>query len=387
MVSVAGMVALLVWLYLLLLRGGFWRVSRQLPPAKPDETSAYRIAVIIPARNEAAVVGQSLASLLRQTGNHSIHIFLVDDGSTDATAEIARQTAAQSGKSDGLTIIAGKPLPAGWTGKLWAVQQGIEAAQGFTPQFFLLTDADILHAPDNIATLVSTAESGAYDLTSFMVKLHCATVAEKLLIPAFVFFFFKLYPLAWALDPRHKTAAAAGGSILVRLEALDRAGGIAAIRNEIIDDCALARAVKGHGGRIWLGLSPATISLRAYQTFAEIGRMISRTAFNQLNHSVLLLAATLTGLTLIYLLPPLLLLTHHALPVALGVSAWLLMAFAYFPMVRFYGLGPLWSLALPLVAIFYMGATLHSAFRFWSGRGGEWKGRTQDREEKPAGSP
>ncbi|HLJ25888.1 MAG TPA: glycosyltransferase [Candidatus Angelobacter sp.] len=375
-----GIFSVLAWLYLLLARGGFWQVGRHLPPAKLTGQSSCRVAVIVPARNEAEVIGQGISSILHQTGSHSIHIFLIDDASTDGTAEIAGQAAAESGRSSTLTIIQGRPLPSGWTGKLWAVHQGIERAREFAPQFFLLTDADILHAPDNIATLVAVAEQGAYDLASFMVKLHCDTLAERFLVPAFVFFFFKLYPPSWIDDPRRKTAGAAGGSILVRPEALERAGGIEAIRNEIIDDCALARAVKDQGGKLWLGLTGATASLRPYRTFREVGSMISRSAFNQLHHSVLMLLAALIGLTMIYLLPPLLVFAHRPLPVALGASAWLLMTLAYLPMVRFYRLNPLWGLALPLTAIFYMGATLHSAFRFWSGRGGEWKGRTQDRE-------
>lgn len=381
--TIAGIISLLAWLYLLFARGGFWRVKKKLAPkllnaAGHSKRTSCRVAVIIPARNEAGVVGQSIASLLNQVGVHQIHIFLVDDASTDGTADAAGQAAAQVHRAADLTIIQARPLPAGWTGKLWAMQQGIEAAQSFAPQYFLLSDADILHAPDNVATLIAIAENGAYDLVSFMVKLHCVTLAEKLLIPAFVFFFFKLYPTLWISDSHRKTAGAAGGSILVRPEALERAGGIAAIRNQIIDDCALAQAVKQHGGKLWLGLSEATTSLRPYRTFGEIGRMISRTAFNQLNHSLWLLLAALIGLTIVYLLPPLLLLTRYPLPMTLGAAAWLFMAFAYLPMVRFYRLNPLWALTLPLVALFYMGATFHSAVKFWSGYGGEWKGRAQD---------
>jgi len=370
--------SVLVWLYLLLARGGFWRVSRHLPRSLPDAPPSSRVAVIIPARNEAEVIGRSITSLLTQAGNHTIHIFLVDDSSSDGTAEIAHQAAKQASRSQDLTVIKGRSLPTGWTGKLWAVQQGIEQAREWRPQFLLLTDADILHAPDNISTLAAIAESGRYELASFMVKLHCRTVAEKFLIPAFVFFFFKLYPPSWISDRRHKTAGAAGGSILVRPEALERAGRIEAIRNEIIDDCALARAVKRADGNVWLGMTNTTASLRWYKTFAEVDRMISRTAFNQLNHSVLMLLLALVGLTVMYLFPLLLLFAHHWLPVALGGTAWLLMAFAYFPMVKFYRLNPLWALTLPLTAIFYMGATFHSAIKYWSGRGGEWKGRTQD---------
>jgi hopene-associated glycosyltransferase HpnB len=376
--AITAILAILIWLYLLLAHGAFWRIKKRLAPPHFNGQSSCRIAAIIPARNEADVVGQSIASLLRQIGSHSVHIFLVDDGSSDGTAEIARQAAERAGKSAALTVIEGKPLPTGWTGKLWAVQQGIECAQKYAPHFFFLADADIQHAPDSVAALVSIAETGPYDLASFMVKLHCASFAEKLLIPAFVFFFFQLYPPSWIANPRRKIAGAAGGSILIRLEALKRAGGITAIRNEIIDDCAFARAVKRQGGTIWLGLNEASFSLRAYSTFSEIGRMISRTAFNQLNHSVLLLLAAIIGLTITYLLPPLLLLTQHAWPVTLGAIAWLLMSIGYFPMVRFYRLSPFWALSLPLSAIFYLGATLQSAFKFWSGQGGEWKGRAQD---------
>jgi len=377
---VVGIITVLVWLYLLLARGGFWRVKKHLGTvtALGHGQRSCRMAVIVPARNEAEFIGQSITSLLNQSGNHSIQIFLVDDGSTDGTADVARRAAVKTGKPSALTVIAGLPLPAGWTGKLWAMQQGIQRARESAPDFFLLTDADILHAPDNLATLIAIAEGGSYDLASFMVKLQCRTLAEKFLIPAFVFFFFKLYTPSWISDPQRKTAGAAGGSILVRPRALERAGGIEAIRGEIIDDCSLAKAVKRQGGRLWLGLTPETVSLRPYKTFAEVGRMISRTAFNQLHHSVLILFAAFIGLALMYLAPPLLLFTRHPLTITLGALAWLLMTVAYLPMVRFYRLHPLWALALPFAAIFYMGATLQSAFNFWSGRGGQWKGRVQD---------
>jgi hopene-associated glycosyltransferase HpnB len=235
-----------------------------------------------------------------------------------------------------------------------------------------------MHAPASVATLVTIAESGGYDLTSYMVKLHCGTFAERLLIPAFVFFFFKIYPPAWIADPRRKAAGAAGGCMLVRPQALERAGGIEAIRTEIIDDCALAHAIKMHGGKVWLGLTDLARSIRPYGSFAEIGRMISRSAFSQLNHSAVMLVLALLGLIATYLLPPVLVLTTHGWSYALGTAAWLLMIVAYLPMIRFYGLNPWWALLLPLVAVFYMGATFHSAIKFWLGRGGEWKGRVQD---------
>jgi len=338
------------------------------------------IAVIIPARDEAAVIGESVSSLLRQNGSASIHIFVADDNSIDGTAAAAHQAAASNLRSDALTVIPGQPLPPGWSGKLWAVQQGIEQALLLQPQFLLLTDADIQHSPENVASLVALAEREGYDLVSFMVKLHCSSVAEKLLIPAFVFFFFMLYPPPWIRDSRRKTAGAAGGCILIRPEALARAGGIAAIRNEIIDDCALAAAVKRSGGKVWLGLTSETRSLRAYISFAEIERMIARTAFNQLRHSAWLLAGALAGLALMFIVPVGLLFSGLW---PLGAGAYLLMSIAYLPLVRFYGLNALWTLTLPLAAAFYMWATLHSAVKYRSGCGGEWKGRAQD----AAGSP
>lgn len=379
MLTLAGLISLLIWLYLLLFHGWFWRVGAMLPPKPPAETVGARVAVIVPARNEADVVGRCIASLLQQSGAHSVDIFLVDDGSSDGTAEIARQAARDAGQSQHLDVSEGRPLARGWSGKLWAVQQGVEKASRQRPDFLLLTDADIVHAPDSIKTLAAIAEAGPYDLVSFMVKLHCETFAERALIPAFVFFFLKLYPPAWISDRRRSVAGAAGGSMLLRPEALARAGGIAAIRSEVIDDCALARRIKDSGGRVWLGLSPETQSIRPYGSFAEIGRMISRGAFNQLRHSAGLLLLALLGLNVTYLLPPaLLLFSHRWLPASLGAAAWLVMMACFLPILRFYRLNPLWAAALPVIAVFYMGAAVHSAFKFWSGRGGEWKGRIQD---------
>jgi len=320
-----------------------------------------------------------VAALLAQAGE-SLHVFLVDDASTDTTADAARQAATSLGKADSLTILKSGPLPPGWSGKLWAVSQGVEAASSFAPEFLLFSDADIVHSPATIPSLVAIAERG-YDLVSFMVKLHCRSLAEELLIPPFVFFFFKLYPPAWTRDSRRRAAGAAGGCLLIRPKALARAGGMEAIRGEIIDDCALARAVKRSGGKVWLGMTEESVSIRPYGSFSEIGRMISRTAFNQLQHSTLVLLGAIAGLTLTYLLPPALLFSRHIAPMVLGAVAWAMMIATFLPLVRFYRLNPLWALTLPLAALFYMGATVHSAFRFWSGRGGQWKGRAQDRAE------
>jgi hopene-associated glycosyltransferase HpnB len=385
----AGAASVLVWFYLLAARGGFWRAAPRTPARAAAEAASglasrlpsRRIAAVIPARNEAGVVARCIASLLQQDGGHALHIFLVDDNSDDGTARAARDAAARLSAEAFLTVIPGRPLPPGWTGKMWAVEQGIERAGALAPDYFLLTDADVVHAPENLAALVAIAEARGCDLASFMVELRCATLPQKLLVPPFVFFFFKLYPPRWISDPRRGTAGAAGGCMLLRPAALARAGGIGAIRGAIIDDCALAAAVKRSGGRLWLGLTRSARSLRDYPSFAQIGRMISRTAFNQLAHSPWRLAAAVVGLALTYLAPPALLLSRDLPAMAMGAAAWAMMTLAYLLMTRFYGLNPLWALSLPLAAAFYMGATLHSAFRYWLGRGGEWKGRVQD----PAG--
>ena len=377
MLFLCGGLSLLCWLYLLFFHGRFWQVSRLLAERPVDFPATGPIAVVIPARNEAESIGRAVRSLLDQNGARALHIFVIDDNSGDGTPDAAR--AAVSSSDEGkLTIISGRPLPSGWTGKLWAMQLGIEAAMELRPQFLLLTDADIEHAPDNVAALVSIAERQGFDLVSFMVKLHCQSFAEKLLVPAFVFFFFMLYPPAWIRSPKRRTAGAAGGCMLIRPEALQRAGGIVAIRSEIIDDCALARRVKQSGGRVWLGVTASTHSLRRYGSFAEIERMIARTAFNQLRHSAALLTGAMLGMALVYLLPLVLLLTGDRRLVLLGGASYLLMCVAYLPMVRFYGLGTRWALSLPFAALFFMTSTIDSAVKFWSGRGGEWKGRSQD---------
>ena len=375
---IAGTLCVVIWVYLLVGHGQFWRVQKSAPRPAPAAEVHGKIAVVIPARNESDVIGRAVASLLRQSCANSLHIFVVDDHSSDGTAEAARHAASDCSQANRLTIISGRPLPSGWTGKLWALQQGIGQALMLQPDFLLLTDADIEHSPDNIVRLVSIADAGSYDLTSFMVKLHCRSFAEKTLIPAFVFFFFMLYPPAWIRDSQRRTAGAAGGCVLIRPEALAKAGGIEAIRQEIIDDCALARAVKRSGGRVWLGATSDTQSLRAYDTFAEIERMIARTAFNQLRHSALLLIGAVFGMLLVYLCPLMLLASGSNWLMAMGGVAYLMMAMAYLPMVRFYQLNPLWALTLPFSAAFYTFATVHSALKYWSGRGGEWKGRAQD---------
>jgi hopene-associated glycosyltransferase HpnB len=376
---------LLIWLYLLVARGGFWREPNRLDsplestsvPASPPGPPCSIVAVI-PARDEAHVIGGAVESLLRQRFAGAIHVVVIDDASSDGTAEAALAAARAAGASARLTVIPSAPLARGWTGKLWALSQGISLAAQRQPEYLLLTDADIHHDADNVAALVAHARAQGCDLASFMVRLCVASFAEKCLIPAFVFFFLKLYPPAWICSSRHRTAGAAGGCVLVRPVALERIGGLQAIRSEIIDDCALASAIKRTGGTIWLGLTRTAHSIRSYGTFGEVGRLISRTAFSQLRHSYALLLATLTGLALTYLAPPLLLTTGDRLAIALGAGAWILMSIAYLPMVRFYGLSALWSLSLPAVALFYGGATAQSAVQYALGRGGHWKGRAQD---------
>lgn len=374
----AACVPLSIWVYLLAARGGFWRTRKHLASVAPATKTDKRMVAVIPARDEAAAIGQTVSSLLSQNIASGIDIVLVDDGSTDGTAEVARFAAGKLGNQDRLTILKGLPLSPGWTGKLWALSQGIAVADRKTPDFLLLTDGDIFHAPENVAELVAVADEYRCDLASYMVRLATDTFAEQALIPAFVFFFFMLYPPAWIYSRRHRTAGAAGGCILIRREMLQRIGGIAAIRDQIIDDCALARAVKQHGGRVWLGLTPRTGSIRSYGGFGGVGRMIARTAFNQLDHSPVLLAGTVAGLFFTYLLPPLLVFKGPPALKCIGGATWLLMSAAYLPTVRFYRRSPLWSLALPAIAVFYMGATVYSAIRYWRKRGGEWKGRLQD---------
>ena len=366
LLTLTGAASLAVWLYLLLARGGFWRMRPDVPRDRLG-TSAPSVTAVVPARNEADVVGRSVASLAAQQYPGVFQLVLVDDESRDGTAAIAAEAAPQ------LRVVTARPLPADWTGKMWAVAEGV---RGVESDYLLLTDADIVHAPNHLAILVARAQVGEYDLVSYMVRLQCRTLAEQALIPAFVFFFFLLYPPAWIRDPRLRTAGAAGGCILIRRAALERIGGIACIAGELIDDCALARAVKRSGGRVWLGLSDGSASIRQYRTFGEIGRMISRTAYTQLGYSPLVLAGTVAGLALTYLAPPVLTLAGpRGAASGLGALAWLLMTAAYLPSVRYGKLPWFWAPLLPVIAVFYMGATLHSAFAHWRGRGGMWKGR------------
>ncbi|HTK94697.1 MAG TPA: glycosyltransferase [Terriglobales bacterium] len=372
--TILGTLALAAWLYLVFFHGWFWRF---VPLQLVDDGTSARIVAIIPARNEAWTIDETVKSVLLQEVDHLI---VVDDGSTDDTAAVARRAAVSCGRANRLIVVQGQPLPPGWSGKVWAMQQGVDAARRFDADFLWFTDADIAHGQNVLTSLLMQAECG-YDMVSAMVELRCKTAAEKLLIPAFVYFFFQLYPPRWVADTQNKTAGAAGGCIFLRRETLEKAGGLEAIRGEIIDDCALAAALKRTGGKLWLGPTEHSRSLRGYDTFGGVGRMIARTAFNQLKHSALLLLGTIVGMVLLYLVPIALLFTFQPRLIVVGGLTLALMVLSYVPAVRAYRRNPLWALTLPFAAVFYIGATIYSALRYWSGKGGEWKGRHQDAQE------
>ena len=370
-------VALAGWFYLLLGRGFFW-LPRTLQPA-PLPAQWPSVAAIVPARDEASVIGAAITSLLKQDYPGSFRVVLVDDHSSDGTAAIARAAAAAIGQAGSLSVVRSEPLPPGWSGKLWALTQGVRHCAA-RDDLYLFTDADIAHHPTNLVELVAQLEASGRDLVSLMVLLRCRSLVERFLVPAFVFFFGMLYPFAWASDPRRRTAAAAGGCILLRRSAYERIGGYASIRDALIDDCALARAVKRNGA-IALAMTRQTHSLRAYPRFRDVWAMVARTAYTQLGHSPLVLLATVLGLVLTYLAPPVLI-ADGGLTAWLAGAAWAAMAVAFTPMLRFYGLSALWAPLLPVMAAIYLCATLDSACRHWRGRGGEWKGRLAWRSQR-----
>jgi len=359
-----GIAALLAWAYLLGLHGRFWQTGPMLAPARP--VAPPDVDVVIPARDEAEGVGDALRSLLAQDYAGRLHIVLVDDGSTDGTGAIARGLADPR-----LTVLDGRPRPPGWSGKLWAVSQGVART---TAGLVLFTDADIVHEPGHLSALVAKAERDGLDLVSEMVELRCASLAERALVPAFVFFFQLLYPFTWVNDPLRATAAAAGGTILLRRRALDRIGGIEAVRGALIDDVALASAVK-RGGRIWLGHTRLARSVRPYPGAADIWRMVARTAYVQLRFSPVILLGTVLGLALVWLAPPLLALFGHGTARAMGGLAWAGSAASFLPTLHRFRQSPLWAFALPAIACFYMAATIGSAADHHRGRGVVWKRR------------
>jgi hopene-associated glycosyltransferase HpnB len=365
-----------IWLYLFFARGNFWQLHEDTIDPKSVERWP-RVVAIVPARNEGETIARAVTSLTRQDYPGEFAIIVVDDHSSDGTANLARKAAQDSPAAARVTVHPAAELPLGWTGKVWAMNEGIAAAAARAPEYFWFVDADIVHAPRTLRSLVFRAENDSLDLASLMVLLQAKTFPERLLIPSFLYFFLMLYPPNWVANPKSRTAAAAGGCILFRRAALERIGGMAAIRNAVIDDCALARAVKASGGKIWLGLTKTSVSLRGYRSFAEVIDLIARVAFTQLRYSFFLVLGTLAGLFVTYLLP-------WALFFAYPGEAWLLvdttvalMAASFLVTVKFYGLSWSWALTLPIAALFYMYATCVSAVRYWLGRGGQWKGRVQ----------
>jgi len=368
-------IALAVWLYLLLGRGAFWRCTER-DDWGPAELSAWpRVTAVVPARNEADSIGDSIGSLLAQDYRGQWTVILVDDDSNDGTAEIARRVA---NADERLRVVRSRGLPAGWTGKLWAVKQGIDAAAALpqAPDYVLLTDADIVHAPDSVSRLVVHAERNRLVLTSLMVKLHCESFAERATIPAFIFFFQMLYPFSRVNRPGSTVAAAAGGCMLVRADVVRKAGGIESVRAALIDDCALAKALKAYGP-IWLGLTERVRSIRRYPALSDIRRMVVRSAYAQLRYSPLMLLATVAGMLLTYVVPVLIVIFGSGAARMIAAATLVLMFVAFQPTLRFYRLSPLWGLALPVIALQYMLFTLDSALQYVQGQGGSWKGRAQ----------
>lgn len=372
-------IPLAIWVGLTFFRGNFWQADQITSSPTAELDTWPDIVAVIPARNEASSIGRTVSSLLTQDYPGTLSVIVVDDNSDDGTADIAR---AAAGKNvDRLSIISGMPLAEGWSGKLWAVNQGIEGSQNSngSSRYILLTDADITHTPGNLRWLVGKAETSALDLVSEMVMLRCQSFWEKLLIPAFVFFFQKLYPFPQVNNPKHSVAAAAGGCILVRRAALAKAGGITAIKDRLIDDCSLAALIKANGP-IWLGLTERSHSLRVYDRLGEIWHMVARTAFVQLDHSILQLIGTVIGMVIIYLAAPLMtiygLINGNAVLSLAGGGAWLLMAAVYTPTLRLYKLNLLWAIVLPISGLIYTAMTVDSARLYWAGRGGAWKGRS-----------
>ena len=367
------------WVYLLLLRGGFWRAAERddgTDGALPVPAAWPRVIAVVPARDEAEVIEASVDSLLRQDYPGAFGVVVVDDHSADRTAAIARETAAAAAATDRLVVLAAPNLPDGWTGKLWAMHRGAAHADALPapPEYLLFTDADISYAPETLTALVLRAQRDGLVLTSLMAKLHCRSFGERALIPAFIFFFRMLYPFAWVNRRDLRTAAAAGGCMLVHRDTLQAAGGIAAVRGELIDDCALGRLLKKRGP-IWLGLTDRARSLRACPAIGDIRRMVSRSAYAQLRYSPWLLIGTVLAIAVTCLAPPVLAVGGTGTTRQLAAAAWVLMALAMQPTLRFYGVSRWWGLALPAIAGAYLAFTVDSAFQHWRGRGGLWKGR------------
>jgi hopene-associated glycosyltransferase HpnB len=386
MLVFVSLLVFIIWIVLFFAWGNFWQVwefdsHRARFPAPPQWP---RVTAVVPARNEAASIEAVIRALAAQDYAGEFSVIVVDDHSDDGTAQLAQRSASSTKMASRIRVISAPDRIGGWTGKLWALNAGVKESAVAAPEFYWFTDADVVHAPEALRHLVSRAEANKLDLTSLMVLLRAETFAEHLLIPAFLYFFLMLYPPKWIAKRDAKTAGAAGGCILLRRAALQRAGGLAAIRSEVIDDCALARAVKRSGGTVWMGLTRASQSLRSYENFSDIRDMIARTAFTQLRYSAILLAGTFVAMILTFALPVLLAFSNsiHVWPFAL--AAWCLMTASFLPTVSFYRVRPILALLLPLAALLYAYATCLSAVRYWLGRGGQWKGRSQAKPKAPA---
>lgn len=369
-----AVICVLLWLYLIGGRGAFWlgRV-RDTGIDIPGIQRWPAVVAVVPARNESEYIAESVQSLLRQEYAGQLSIIVVDDDSSDETAATATH-AAEAVPQRKMTVVRSEGPPRGWTGKLWALRQGIAAAEKLQPEYLLLTDADIVHAPDTVAWLVRQSCAGRFVLTSLMAKLRCESLAERSHVPAFVYFFQMLFPFSKVCRLDSSVAAAAGGCMLVRADALAKAGGIASIRNALIDDCSLAAKLKAIGP-IWVGLTDRVRSIRPYGTLSDVKRMVSRSAYAQLRYSPFLLAMTTVSMAIIFVVPPLLAIFATGWPRVLGLAAWLAMAMSFIPTLRFYRLSPLWGVALPGIASLYLYYTIDSAYQYLRGRGGQWKGR------------
>lgn len=359
--------SLAAWLWLAFVQGRFWRTDQRLPARRPV-AAPPSVAVIVPARDEAVMLPRTLPTLLAQDYAGPVRVIVVDDASRDGTGDLARAAGAE--------VIAADEPPPGWTGKLNALRCGITAAGDV--DYLLLTDADIAHQPGSLAALIEAAETNDLDLVSQMARLRVQTGWERLIVPAFVYFFAMLYPFRWVNRPRARTAAAAGGCSLIRRAILERAGGLDAVHDAVIDDVAIARLVKRSGGRIWLGLADFVASVRPYARLADLWQMVARSAFSQLRYSALLLAGTVLGLALVFV-APVAGLFGGAAAAAFGGTAWLLMAATFVPMLRYYRQPVLLAFTLPFTAGLYLAMTVDSARRHWQGRGAAWKGRTYSR--------
>ena len=384
--SIACTAAAVAWVYLVAAHGGYWRTSQRLPQVSGEPDAWPDVVAVVPARNEAAMLPVTLPALLGQDYPGVLAVIVVDDGSSDGTGEAAAGIAAKAGRP--LRVISGTPPPDGerWAGKVWAMAQGLRAAG--PSDYVVFTDADIAwEAPDTLRRLVAAAEGDDRDLVSQMALLRTAAGWERVVVPAFVYFFAQLYPFRRVNVPGSRTAAAAGGCMLVRRGALDKAGGLAPIRGALIDDVALGRLIKGQRGRTWLGLSRQVVSVRPYPGLASLWQMVTRSAYTQLRYSTAVLAGTLTGLLFLYALPPAGAITGlagvlaggdgtAALALGAGLAGWALMSLSYLPMLRLYRLSPLRAPGLPLIALLYAAMTADSARRHYAGRGAEWRGRT-----------